>query len=62
MTRAAAQVHQVWTPEETAECLRVPLQTLYYWRRVRSGPPAHRVGKHLRYVPDEVMAWLREQA
>jgi hypothetical protein len=24
-------------------------------------PQCHRVGRHLRYIPDEVNAWLRDQ-
>ena len=52
----------VWSIEETSSFLGIPVQTLYYWRRVRSGPPAHRAGKHLRYMSDEVVAWLRGQA
>ena len=35
--------------------------TLYRWRRHRCGPPCHRVGRYLRYLPEEVMAWLKEQ-
>ncbi|MFZ2044624.1 helix-turn-helix transcriptional regulator [Trebonia sp.] len=42
--------------------LGVPVPTLYRWRRCRCGPPGHRVGRHLRYVPDEVLAWVRTQA
>jgi hypothetical protein len=34
----------------------------YAGRRYRCGPPAHRIGRHLRYGPDEVVAWLREQS
>lgn len=52
---------RTWTVQDVAAFLGVPVQTLYQWRYQRTGPPAYRVGKHLRYLPDEVMAWLREQ-
>ena len=54
-------VSPLWTIEEVARYLGIPVATLYGWRRHRKGPPAHRVGRHLRYLPDEVNAWLKEQ-
>ncbi|GAA1857240.1 helix-turn-helix domain-containing protein [Asanoa iriomotensis] len=50
-----------WTAEDVATYLRVPVETLYTWRKRRYGPRAARVGRHLRYDPDDVRAWLREQ-
>lgn len=54
-------VSPLWTIEEVARYLGIPVATLYGWRRHRKGPPAHLVGRHLRYLPDEVNAWLKEQ-
>jgi len=51
-----------WTVEDVAAYLRVPVETLYTWRKRRYGPKAARVGRHLRYDPDDVRAWLRGQA
>jgi len=51
-----------WTIEEVSAFLRIPVPTLYRWRRYQSGPPAYKTGRHLRYLPDEVRAWLREQS
>jgi hypothetical protein len=34
------------------------LQTLYQWRRKRTGPPAFRVGRHLRYDPAKLHLWI----
>ncbi|TXL86893.1 helix-turn-helix domain-containing protein [Streptomyces sp. IB2014 016-6] len=45
------------TPHDIAELFGVPLETVYQWRKKRTGPPAFRVGKHLRYDPDTVHAW-----
>lgn len=48
----------LWTVQDVSEYLRVPVQTLYSWRVQGYGPPARRMGKHLRYRPEDVMAWL----
>ncbi|WP_333769839.1 helix-turn-helix transcriptional regulator [Streptomyces sp. IBSBF 2435] len=50
------------TPEDLTELLRLPsVETLYTWRKKRTGPPAFRVGRHLRYDPDAVSAWVTQQ-
>lgn len=46
------------TPDDVAELLAVPVQTLYQWRRKRTGPPAFRVGRHLRYDPAQLHLWV----
>nr|WP_157036458.1 helix-turn-helix domain-containing protein [Streptomonospora alba] len=46
---------------ETAAYLCVPEKTLYRWRYMETGPPSHRVGRYVRYVPDEVHAWVLQQ-
>ncbi|MCW2565989.1 MAG: excisionase/Xis, DNA-binding protein, partial [Mycobacterium sp.] len=38
--------------------LVIPFRTLYCWRTTRYGPPAWQVGRHLRYKPEYVVAWL----
>jgi excisionase family DNA binding protein len=49
------------TPEEVGHLLGVPVKTLYNWRSVRSGPPAFRVGRHLRYDPAALSRWIEER-
>ena len=46
------------TPEEVSDLLSIPVQTLYQWRRKRTGPPAVRIGRHLRYEPSKLHLWL----
>ena len=46
------------TPEDLAHLLAVPLETIYTWRRKRTGPTGFRVGKHLRYDPAAVQQWV----
>lgn len=49
------------TIDDVAEFLGIPRQTLYAWRCEGKGPRAHRVGKHLRYLPDDVRRWVEDQ-
>lgn len=49
------------TPQDVAHMLSVPLETVYAWRRRRTGPPAFRIGKHLRYDPRTLAAWIEQQ-
>ena len=55
-------VEPLWTVEDVSTFLGVPIATLYQWRYRRTGPRAIRVGRHLRYDPAEVRAWLERQA
>jgi excisionase family DNA binding protein len=50
------------TPSQVAEYLSVPVATLYAWRHRGGGPPAIRVGKHLRYRREDVERWLDARA
>lgn len=47
--------------KEVAGILVVPVNTLYCWRYKGTGPKAYRVGKHLRYRLEEVIAWLESE-
>jgi excisionase family DNA binding protein len=50
-----------WTPEEVSVFLGVPVPTLYQWRHKAVGPKSHRIGRHLRYKPEDVRAWFENQ-
>ncbi|WP_354401311.1 helix-turn-helix domain-containing protein [Streptomyces sp. PvR018] len=45
-------------PVEITALLTVPLETVYAWRKERTGPPGFRIGKHLRYDPRAVRDWI----
>jgi len=49
------------TPEDLAALLTVPIATVYRWRQHRIGPPGFRVGRHVRYDPAAVRAWIDQQ-
>lgn len=49
---------RLWSVQDVAEFLGIPVQTLYRWRSQGYGPPGSRMGKHVRYVPDDVRRWV----
>ncbi|MER5476261.1 helix-turn-helix domain-containing protein [Streptomyces sp. NPDC002734] len=46
------------TPTDLAELVGVPLETVYQWRRKGTGPRGFRVGRHLRFDPEDVRLWV----
>lgn len=53
---------RLWTVQEVAAFLAVPKQTIYDWRTRGYGPKGLRVGKYVRFRPEDVTAWLDEQS
>ena len=53
---------RLWTFNDVSEFLGVPIGTLYQWRVRGEGPPAYKIGRHVRFDPDRVRAWLAESA
>ena len=53
-------MEKLMSVEEVADFLGVPVNTLYQWRHKGTGPEAYRVGRFLRYDPDDVREWLSE--
>ncbi|MCX4765300.1 helix-turn-helix domain-containing protein [Streptomyces sp. NBC_01275] len=49
------------TPDDIAEIFDVPKETVYQWRKKRIGPPGFRIGKHLRYDPADVRAYVDQR-
>ena len=49
---------RLWSVEEVSYYLGVPVGTLYSWRVQRRGPACRRIGRFLRYRPEDVMAWF----
>ncbi|WP_392872341.1 helix-turn-helix transcriptional regulator [Streptomyces sp. LN499] len=49
------------TADDIAEMFGVPLETVYQWRRKRTGPPGFRIGKYVRYDPAEVRAYVTQR-
>ncbi|MEU3087013.1 helix-turn-helix transcriptional regulator [Streptomyces massasporeus] len=50
------------TPDDLVEMFDLPsVETVYQWRRKRTGPRGFRVGRHLRFDPIDVRAWVDAQ-
>jgi predicted DNA-binding transcriptional regulator AlpA len=49
---------KLWGMKEVADFLGIPINTLYQWRSKNYGPPGKRIGKYVRFVPDQVKAWV----
>ena len=47
---------------ELSSYLNVPRATLYAWRSHGDGPRSIKVGRHVRYRPEDVEAWLEAQS
>lgn len=50
---------RLWGIKEVAAYLDVPVATLYQWRSHGYGPPGRRMGKHIRYLPEQVRDWVK---
>ena len=48
--------------QEVADFLGVPLTTLYQWRTKGTAPRALKVGRHIRFRPEDVEAWCEHNA
>ncbi|MFD5113712.1 helix-turn-helix transcriptional regulator [Streptomyces sp. NPDC058391] len=49
------------TPDDIAALFDVPKETVYQWRKKRTGPPGFRTGRHVRYHPEAVRAWVNDR-
>ena len=49
------------TLSEVAEILRVPANTLRWWRQRGDGPPFFKIGRHLVTTIGDLRAWIQEQ-
>ena len=50
------------TPEDLVVMFKLPsVETVYQWRRKRTGPPGFRIGKHVRYDPADVRAYVTQR-
>jgi hypothetical protein len=59
--RSLSATVRLWSGDDLAEFLSVPVKTLRQWRYLGIGPKAFKVGRHVRYDPEEVARWLIEE-
>lgn len=56
------QEQRLWSLQELADFLGVPRSTCYQWRHHGEGPRSIKVGRHVRYRPEDVETWLGDHA
>lgn len=49
---------RLWGVQDVSDFLGVPVKTLYNWRHQGYGPKGRRVGRYVRYDPDDVREWF----
>lgn len=54
-------MERLMTSQDLSDILGVPLRTLDQWAYLKQGPPFLRVGRHRRYRPVDVEAWIAAQ-
>lgn len=52
---------ELLTLSEVAEILRVPVNTLRWWRQIGAGPDFFKIGRHLVTTVGDVRRFIREQ-
>ena len=53
-----SKIGRLWTVEDVSDYLGIPVATLYQWRSKGCGPAGRRMGRYVRYRPDDVKAWV----
>ena len=61
-TRDELLLEPLMSPADLATYLNVPLETTRRWRVHGVGPRGAKVGRHVRYMPADVLAWVQEQS
>ncbi|WP_308818414.1 helix-turn-helix transcriptional regulator [Pseudonocardia alni] len=51
---------RLWSVQDVADYLGVPVATLYDWRCKGYGPKAKKVGRYLRYEAEAVRRWFAD--
>ena len=49
---------RLWSVEDVSDYLGVPVSTIYCWRSAGTGPPGRRMGKRVRFRPQDVRDWV----
>lgn len=49
---------QLLSVDEVAAMLQVPIKTIYQWRLRGLGPKSMRIGRYLRFDPEDVSRWI----
>lgn len=55
-------MRNLWGIDDVASYLGVPVGTLYQWRSRGYGPIGRKIGKYVRFKPEDVEDWFESQA
>lgn len=55
------RIDALMTIDDVADLMRMPVASLRYWRMLCTGPRGFIIGRRLRYLPADVLAWIAEQ-
>ena len=58
ITTSEPSLGQLLTPEDVSSFLGVPIGTLANWRYLGRGPTFVRIGRHVRYRPEDLGTWI----
>ncbi len=50
----------LWSARDLADYLGLSMNTLSYWRLKGVGPQFLRVGRYVRYRPEDIESWLED--
>lgn len=53
---------EVLTTEEAAELLKISRSVMYKLLADGKGPPSFRVGRHRRFLREDLLAWMKANA
>jgi predicted DNA-binding transcriptional regulator AlpA len=56
-----AQLPKMITTEHLSKQTGIPMPTLHNWRYLRKGPRSFKLGRSVRYLESDVLAWIEEQ-
>jgi predicted DNA-binding transcriptional regulator AlpA len=62
MSSSSTLPASLWSHAQTAAYLGVPEATLHALNYKRTGPRSYKIGKHRKYDPADVAAWLETRA
>ncbi len=55
-------MEKLLSTQEVAEAIGIAPETVRFWRHTGRGPTVVRVGRYVRYRPEDVESWLDAQS